>query len=363
MDTLVDSPQSTLSGVARVLVHAGKLGRQERRRTGQERQGQAHQLRVGRDRARARFRRRTSRTRCRPALALPLLDLNAIDGEKLPRSLIDGKLAQQYQIIVLGERGSRLFIGGADPTDQEAVERIKFATQLSPEWVIVEYDKLGKLLEKHGTSATETLESMASGEFDFEVAEDDGTAQEQAEVTQEVEDAPVVRFLQKMLIDAINARASDLHFEPYEYNYRVRFRVDGELREITQPPIAIKDKLASRIKVISRLDIAEKRVPQDGRMKLKFGNRAIDFRVSTLPTLFGEKIVIRILDPSSAKLGIEALGLREDRERSVDRCDPAAVRDDPGDRPHRIRQDGVAVHLPEHPQPARRQHLDRRRPG
>jgi type IV pilus assembly protein PilB len=135
-------------------------------------------------------------------------------------------------------------------------------------------------------------------------------------VTAEVEDAPVVRFLQKMLIDAINMRASDLHFEPFEYNYRVRFRIDGELREITQPPIAIKDKLASRIKVISRLDIAEKRVPQDGRMKLKFGNKAIDFRISTLPTLFGEKIVIRILDPSSAKLGIEALGYEKiEKER------------------------------------------------
>jgi type IV pilus assembly protein PilB len=185
--------------------------------------------------------------------------------------------------------------------------------------VIVEYDKLGKLLEKQGTSANEALASMAEGEFDFDVAEDDSTTtQEQADVTQEVEDAPVVRFLQKMLIDAINSRASDLHFEPYEYNYRVRFRVDGELREITQPPIAIKDKLASRIKVISRLDIAEKRVPQDGRMKLKFGNRAIDFRVSTLPTLFGEKIVIRILDPSSAKLGIEALGYEKiERDRLV----------------------------------------------
>jgi type IV pilus assembly protein PilB len=250
------------------------------------------------------------------SLALPLLDLNSIDGEKLPRNLVDSKLALQYQIVVLGRRGSRLFIGGADPTDQEAVERIKFATQLSPEWVIVEYDKLGKLLEKQGTSANEALESMAEGEFDFDVSEDDGATQEQADVTQDVEDAPVVRFLQKMLIDAINARASDLHFEPYEYNYRVRFRVDGELREITQPPIAIKDKLASRIKVISRLDIAEKRVPQDGRMKLKFGNRAIDFRVSTLPTLFGEKIVIRILDPSSAKLGIEALGYEKiERDR------------------------------------------------
>ena len=308
MDTLVDSPQSTLSGVARVLVHAGRLGvknAEELVKSAKDKRIGFVSAVIGAGAVSAADLAHTLSS----SLALPLLDLNAIDGEKLPRNLIDGKLAQQYQIVVLGRRGSRLFIGGADPTDQEAVERIKFATQLSPEWVIVEYDKLGKLLEKQTTSATEALESMASGEFDFEVAEDDGaTAEQQADVAQEVEDAPVVRFLQKMLIDAINARASDLHFEPYEYNYRVRFRIDGELREITQPPIAIKDKLASRIKVISRLDIAEKRVPQDGRMKLKFGNRAIDFRVSTLPTLFGEKIVIRILDPSSAKLGIEALG-------------------------------------------------------
>jgi type IV pilus assembly protein PilB len=308
VDTLVDSPQSTLSGVARVLVHAGRLpvkSAEELVKSAKDKRISFVSSVIGAGAVSAADLAHTLSS----SLALPLLDLNAIDGEKLPRNLIDGKLAQQYQIVVLGRRGSRLFIGGADPTDQEAVERIKFATQLSPEWVIVEYDKLGKLLEKQGTSATEALESMASGEFDFEVAEDDGATQEQqADVAQEVEDAPVVRFLQKMLIDAINARASDLHFEPYEYNYRVRFRIDGELREITQPPIAIKDKLASRIKVISRLDIAEKRVPQDGRMKLKFGNRAIDFRVSTLPTLFGEKIVIRILDPSSAKLGIEALG-------------------------------------------------------
>jgi type IV pilus assembly protein PilB len=308
VDTLVDSPQSTLSGVARVLVHAGRLpvkSAEELVKSAKDKRISFVSSVIGAGAVSAADLAHTLSS----SLALPLLDLNAIDGEKLPRNLIDAKLAQQYQIVVLGRRGSRLFIGGADPTDQEAVERIKFATQLSPEWVIVEYDKLGKLLEKQGTSASEALESMASGEFDFEVAEDDGTSQEQqADVAQEVEDAPVVRFLQKMLIDAINARASDLHFEPYEYNYRVRFRIDGELREITQPPIAIKDKLASRIKVISRLDIAEKRVPQDGRMKLKFGNRAIDFRVSTLPTLFGEKIVIRILDPSSAKLGIEALG-------------------------------------------------------
>jgi len=241
-------------------------------------------------------------------LAIPLLDLASVDPQRLPRNVIDGKLATQYQVLVLGKRGNRLFIAGADPTDQEAAERIKFATQLTPEWVIVEHDKLMRLVDAASSTATEALESLVAGDFEFDVTEEDTTAAETQDVTTDVEDAPVVRFLQKMLIDAINARASDLHFEPFEYNYRVRFRVDGELREITQPPIAIKDKLASRIKVISRLDIAEKRVPQDGRMKLKFGNKAIDFRVSTLPTLFGEKIVIRILDPSSAKLGIEALG-------------------------------------------------------
>ena len=249
------------------------------------------------------------------SLALPLVDLSAVDLDRLPKGIVDTKLALQYQLVMLGRRGNRLFIGAADPTDQEAVERIKFATQLSPEWVIVEYDKLARLMESQGTSANESLEALTAEDFEFDVT-DDGGMPEAAEVATEVEDAPVVRFLQKMLIDAINLRASDLHFEPYEYNYRVRFRVDGELREITQPPIAIKEKLASRIKVISRLDIAEKRVPQDGRMKMKFGNKAIDFRVSTLPTLFGEKIVIRILDPSSAKLGIEALGYEKiEKER------------------------------------------------
>jgi len=250
------------------------------------------------------------------ALAVPLLDLNSVDVQRLPKNVIDAKLSSQYQVVVLGKRGNRLFIGGADPTDQEAVERIKFATQLSPEWVIVEADKLAKLLESTTTSAADALDALASSDFEFDVTEESTQQPEAAQETADVEDAPVVRFLQKMLVDAINMRASDLHFEPYEYNYRVRFRVDGELREITQPPVAIKDKLSSRIKVISKLDIAEKRVPQDGRMKLKFGSKSIDFRVSTLPTLFGEKIVIRILDPSSAKLGIEALGYEKiEKER------------------------------------------------
>jgi type IV pilus assembly protein PilB len=315
VDTVVESPQSTLSGVARVLVHAGKLNAKA-----------AEDLsRNARDRRSSFVAAVVSAGAVPPAdlahalstaLALPLLDLNAVDLTRLPRGIVDPKLALQYQILVLGKRGNRLFIGAADPTDQEATERIKFATQLSPEWVIVEYDKLMRVLEAQGADVNQAMESLAGGDFEFDVSDEDTAAQESADVAQEVEDAPVVRFLQKMLIDAINMRASDLHFEPYEYNYRVRFRIDGELREITQPPIAIKDKLASRIKVISRLDIAEKRVPQDGRLKLKFGNKAIDFRISTLPTLFGEKIVIRILDPSSAKLGIEALGYEKtERDR------------------------------------------------
>ena len=306
LDTTVEPP-SALSGVARVLVHAGKLTP----RVADELSRSARERRIGFVAV------AISAGAVQPAdlahtlsaaLALPVLDLNAMDLQRLPNGLVDTKITAQYQVIALGKRGNRIFIGAADPTDQEAVERIKFATQLTPEWVIVEYDKLAKVLEAQNRSANEAIETLAGGDFEFDVTEEDTSVAESADVSTEVEDAPVVRFLQKMLIDAINARASDLHFEPYEYHYRVRFRIDGELREITQPPIAIKDKLSSRIKVISRMDIAEKRVPQDGRMKLKFGNKAIDFRVSTLPTLFGEKVVIRILDSSSAKLGIEALG-------------------------------------------------------
>jgi len=306
VETLVEPPPSTLSGVARVLVNAGKLNAktaEELSKSARERKSSFVTAVIGAGAMKADDLAHT----LSGALALPLLDLNAVDAQKLPRNIVDQKIASQYQLLVLGKRGNRLFIGAADPTDQEAVERIKFATQLTPEWVIVEYDKLMRQLEAQNASANEVLESMASADFDFDVSDEDAAA-ETADVSTEVEDAPVVRFLQKMLIDAINMRASDLHFEPYEYTYRVRFRIDGELREITQPPVAIKEKLASRIKVISRMDIAEKRVPQDGRMKLKFGTKAIDFRVSTLPTLFGEKVVIRILDPSSARLGIEALG-------------------------------------------------------
>ncbi|MFT3812359.1 MAG: type IV-A pilus assembly ATPase PilB [Acidovorax sp.] len=248
----------------------------------------------------------------------PLLDLDAIDPERLPKDVLDAKLCQAYRVIALAKRNNRLIVATADPTDQEAAEKIKFTTQMGVDWIIAEYDKLTRLVEATTKSASESMESLtAGGDFEFgDIAVEDAPDSSEDNTT-EVEDAPVVKFLHKMLLDAFNMRASDLHFEPFEHTYRVRFRIDGELREIASPPIAIKDKLASRIKVISRLDISEKRVPQDGRMKLKIGpDRVIDFRVSTLPTLFGEKIVIRILDPGSAKLGIDALGYEpEEKER------------------------------------------------
>ena len=255
------------------------------------------------------------------AFAAPLLDLDAIDIQRLPKGLLDAKICLTYRIVVLSKRNNRLMVATADPSDQEAAEKIKFSTQLGVDWVIAEYDKLSKLVDASSTTASEALENIVGSDFEFDEDIGDTAATEDSEGTaSEVEDAPVVKFLQKMLIDAFNMRASDLHFEPFEHSYRVRFRVDGELREIASPPVAIKEKLAARIKVISKLDISEKRVPQDGKMKLKIGpDRVIDFRVSTLPTMFGEKIVIRILDPSSAKLGIEALGYEpEEKERLLE---------------------------------------------
>ncbi len=251
------------------------------------------------------------------AFAAPLLDLNAIDPQRLPKGLLDSKICADYRVVVLSKRNNRLIVATADPSDQAAAEKIKFSTQMGVDWVIAEYDKLSKLVDVSTTSATEAVEDIIGGEFEFDAEAAEAVVESSSNNTAEVEDAPVVRFLHKMLMDAFSMRASDLHFEPYEHTYRVRFRIDGELREIASPPIAIKEKLASRIKVISRMDISEKRVPQDGRMKLKVGpDRVIDFRVSTLPTLFGEKIVIRILDPSSARLGIDALGYEpEEKER------------------------------------------------
>lgn len=244
------------------------------------------------------------------AFAAPLLDLDAVDVKWLPKGLLDPKICLTYRIVVLSKRGNRLIVATADPSDQEAAEKITFSTQMGVDWVIAEYDKLLKLVKVSSATATETMENIVGSDFEFDEASSGVVALDESDTTNsEIDDAPVVKFLQKMLLDAFKMRASDLHFEPFEHTYRVRFRIDGELREVASPPVSIKEKLAARIKVISKLDISEKRVPQDGKMTLKIGpDRVIDFRVSTLPTMYGEKIVIRILDPSSAKLGIDALG-------------------------------------------------------
>jgi type IV pilus assembly protein PilB len=251
------------------------------------------------------------------AFGAPLVDLDAIDPHRLPQDLLDRKICLALRVVVLARRGNRLAVATADPSDREAAAKIKFATQMAVDWVVAEYDKLSRLVESQCATTAEAMDTLVGEDFQFEESTLDpgGSADSDKGAASEVDDAPVVRFLHKMLLDAVAQRASDLHFEPYEHHYRVRVRIDGELREIATPPVAIKDKLASRIKIISRMDIAEKRVPQDGRMKLKVAaDRTIDFRVSTLPTLFGEKIVIRILDPQAARLGIDALGYEPDEQ-------------------------------------------------
>ena len=317
IDTAIN-PSSTvaLPGLGRALVMAGKLGQKAAEDI--YRKAQSGRTRfiaelTGSGAVSAFDLAHTMST----AFAAPLLDLDAIDIQRLPKGLLDTKICTTYRIVVLSKRSNRLIVATADPSDQEAAEKIKFSTQLGVDWVIAEYDKLSRFVEVSSATASEAMESIIGDDFEFDEASADAASDDHDTSVAEVEDAPVVRFLQKMLLDAFNMRASDLHFEPFEHYYRVRFRVDGELREIASPPVAIKEKLAARIKVISKLDISEKRVPQDGKMKLKIGpDRVIDFRVSTLPTMFGEKIVIRILDPSSAKLGIDALGYEpEEKQR------------------------------------------------
>ncbi len=252
--------------------------------------------------------------------ALPMLDLDTLDPARVPPGVLDAKIIQAYKVLPLIKRGNKLVVATADPADHEAEDKIKFQSQAAVDLVVVEYDKLLRWIEQSTQSASSQITTLIGDDFDLGDLDDgskDANAEKDAAAGADVDDAPVVRFLQHMLVDAINMRASDLHFEPFENFYRIRFRVDGELREIAQPPVAIKEKLASRIKVISRLDIAERRVPQDGRMKLRFGpDKSIDFRISTLPTIHGEKIVIRILDSSLAKMGIESLGYEpEEKER------------------------------------------------
>lgn len=253
-------------------------------------------------------------TFCSETFGYPALDFSAFNINTLPEKIIDAKLIQGQRVIALSRRGNKISVAISDPTNTQALDQIKFQTELTVEPVIVEHPVLLQLIEKLGQSAEQNLNELIGDDLDVNFIEEDLAAPVDAAST-DIDDAPVVKFLQKILIDAINMGASDLHFEPFEKFYRIRFRIDGILREIAQPPLAIKEKLASRIKVISKLDISEKRVPQDGRMKLVMSKtRSIDFRVSTLPTLFGEKIVMRILDATQAQMGIESLGYDPDQK-------------------------------------------------
>jgi type IV pilus assembly protein PilB len=248
----------------------------------------------------------------------PLLDLACVDPDALPKDAINPRLVSTLHVLALRKRGNRLAVAVSDPTNTQALEQVKFQSQLVLDPVVVEHDKLLNLIHATTQSASVALEKLIDDDINFDDLLDENPSSDappEDGANADIDDAPVVRFLQKMLLDAIGEGASDLHFEPYEKYYRIRFRVDGILRDVAQPPLAIRERLISRIKVISRLDISERRVPQDGRMKLALsGQRAIDFRVSTLPTLYGEKIVMRILDPSQAKMGIDALGYDPDQK-------------------------------------------------
>ncbi len=311
------SSQPVLSGFARALVQHGRLSEADALACSREGAAGANafivevaQRGLMSTAAMARFAADT--------FGYPLLDIAAFDRAVLPGDAVDRKLMQKHQVVALARRQNRILLAIADPSNMRALDEIRFQTGLQLELLIAEADKLGQLAEALTESTEKALQELTGDEFDMDLLSQEGPAEAKEEDTSDVDDAPVVKFIQKVLIDAINEGASDIHFEPYEKYYRIRVRTDGVLREIAQPPLVLKEKIAARIKVISRLDISEKRVPQDGRMKLVLSkNKAIDFRVSTLPTLHGEKIVMRILDPSSAMLGVDALGYEPEQKTAL----------------------------------------------
>ncbi|TVO91966.1 type IV-A pilus assembly ATPase PilB [Shewanella algae] len=260
---------------------------------------------------------RTIAELCYEEYGTPLLDLNEFDLSSIPEEFLNKKLIEKHRCLPLFKRGNRLYIATSDPTNIAALEDFQFSAGLHAEAILVEEDKLSKALEK---VLEEDLSSLDLNGLDeeslagIEVADTDKRQQEESEGK---DDAPIVIYINKILTDAIRKGASDLHFEPYEKRYRIRFRIDGILHEVSEPPISLSGRISARLKVMSKLDIAERRVPQDGRIKMKLSrNKSIDFRVSTLPTLWGEKIVMRILDSSSAQLGIEKLGYEEDQKQA-----------------------------------------------
>jgi type IV pilus assembly protein PilB len=251
---------------------------------------------------------------CSETFGYPLMDLKAFNVELLPAKVIDDKLMQAQRVVALAKRGNKMSVAISDPTNTQALDQIKFQSEASVEPVIVPHDALLALLATLGKSAQQSLQELAGDDQEIEFA-DDAPTTVAPDAANDIEDAPIVKFLNKILMDAVNLGASDIHFEPFEKFYRIRLRIDGVLREHAQPPITIRDKLVSRIKVLSKLDISEKRVPQDGRMRLILSAvKTIDLRVSTLPTLFGEKTVMRILDATQAQMGIDALGYDPDQK-------------------------------------------------
>lgn len=251
---------------------------------------------------------------------LPLLDLAGFDFELIPKSLVSLSLIEKHRILPLFARGNRLFIAQSDPSLMIAVDEIKFNTGMTVEVILVEEDKLStavdKLISASDTSLEDAFSDLDSALDDVDLDDPETQEKDKTNDTGAGDDAPIVRFVNKMLLDAVRIGASDVHFEPYEKRYRVRYRADGILQEVSSPPINLSGKIAARLKVMSQMDISERRLPQDGRIKMKISkNKAIDFRVNTLPTLWGEKIVLRILDPSSAKLGIDALGYEVDQKK------------------------------------------------
>jgi type IV pilus assembly protein PilB len=247
---------------------------------------------------------------------VPLLDLNAIDLLNLPVNLVDERLIRKHRALPVFRRGNRLFVALSDPTNDHALEEIRFNTGLATDAVLVEENKLKAAIDIAIEAQDTTMNELMDADLDkLEIAPDDEALREDADIN--VDDAPIVRYVNKVLVDAITAGASDIHFEPYEKFFRVRFRQDGMLREVASPPLNIAGRLVSRLKVMSRMNIAERRVPQDGRIKLKVSRtRDIDFRVNTLPTLYGEKVVLRILDSASAQVGIEALGFEVEQRKA-----------------------------------------------
>jgi type IV pilus assembly protein PilB len=306
-----------LSGLARAMVQHGLLSEYD----AETLQGQAQTANVGFVEQMV-LSKRMNATQvavfASRAFGAPLFDLTGFDLDQINKEYVDARMVVQRRILPLHKRGNRLFVAVSDPANMQALDEVRFKTNLVIDPVVVEDDKLGNAIGKVIETLGQTLKDLVSAD-DLEVDLSEASPSPSDEDSNpDVDDAPVVRYIQKILLDAIATGVSDIHFEPYEKFYRIRYRLDGVLKEVAQPPLVIKDKMASRIKVISKLDISEKRVPQDGRMKLVLNKtRSIDFRVSTLPTLYGEKIVLRILDAAGVKLGIEALGYEPDQQKML----------------------------------------------